>query len=171
MTDEVRLYRRRIVRLSPSSDSRRDAERAAVRELLAEAFGREVKLLHDTCGRPSVEGFPHFISISHSREEAVLAVSRGCPVGVDVETWRDALVATAAKWLTPTQLAHMHADIDYLRAWTAKEAVYKAIPEQPPGLMGIPLAHLGEESLYEVCWEGGTEGMVALALPVGRGIS
>lgn len=162
MTDEVILLRRRIDRLP--SVSRRQAERAAVSELLREAFGCEVTLLHDPCGRPSVEGFPHFISISHSRSEAVLAVSEDAPVGVDIETWRDALVTTAHKWLTPSQLAHLHTPLDYLKAWTAKEAIYKLMPVQPPGLIDIPLPHLGEESPYEVSWEGDEDCLLAVAI-------
>ena len=59
-----------------------------------------------------MEGFPHFISISHSRDEAVLAVSGSRPVGVDIETWREALVSTAGNWLTPAQLEHMHEPVD-----------------------------------------------------------
>lgn len=161
MTDEVRVFRHRIVRLS--SCSRRESERATVRELLGEAFGRDVNLLHDPCGRPSVEGFPHFISISHSRDEAVLAVSGSRPVGVDVETWREALVSTAGKWLTPAQLEHVHEPLDYLKAWTAKEAIYKLMPEQPPGLMEVALPYLGEPSPYEVHWLGDADSLLAMA--------
>ncbi|RXI23837.1 MAG: hypothetical protein C7K11_03960 [Candidatus Amulumruptor caecigallinarius] len=110
-----------------------------------------------------MEGFPHFISISHSRDEAVLAVSGSRPVGVDVETWREALVSTAGKWLTPAQLEHMHEPLDYLKAWTAKEAIYKLMPEQPPGLMEVALPYLGEPSPYEVHWLGDADSLLAMA--------
>ncbi len=95
----------------------------------------------------------------------MLAVSESRPVGVDIEEWRDALVTTAHKWLTPPQLACIHTPLDYLKAWTAKEAIYKLLPVQPPGLIDIPLPHLGEESPYEVSWEGDEECLLAIAIP------
>lgn len=161
MTDGIRLLRRRIVRLS--SCSRREAEEVAIRHLLREAFGREVKLMHQPCGRPFIEGFPHFISISHCRDEAVLAISSGCEVGVDIETWRDALMKTAHKWLTPRQLERMEAPLDYLKAWTAKEAIFKCMSHQPHGLMDIALPYIGEQSIYKVCWEGDVDRLLAIA--------
>ena len=162
MTDGVKLLRRRIVR--SSRHDRREAERAAVRELLREAFGADVNLLHNTCGRPSIEGFPHFISLSHSRDEAVVAVSREVPVGIDVESWREALLSTAHKWLTPDELAQMHTPLDYLKAWTAKEAIFKAMPAQPSGLIDIPLPYLGGSSGYTVSWEGTLDSLLAVAI-------
>lgn len=163
MTDEVKVLRRRIVR--SSRHDRRDSERAAVMELLREAFGADVKLLHDTCGRPSVEGFPHFISISHSRDEVAVAVSQSVAVGIDVESWREALLSTAHKWLTPQEMSHMHTPLDYLKAWTAKEAIFKAMPVQPSGLIDIPLPCLDGGRGYRVSWEGDLDGLLAVAIP------
>lgn len=115
----------------------------AVIELMRRAFGHEAELLHDADGRPSIAGFSGHISISHCRDEAILAVHTTRPVGVDVETPRQPLVTTAHKWLRHEELAMMHTADDYLRAWTTKEAIYKASAMQPAGLLEIPLLNPG----------------------------
>ena len=60
---------------------RRRAEREAVGELLRRnGLGT---LTHDDQGAPHLEGM--FISVSHSREKAVIAFSSDSPLGVDTE--------------------------------------------------------------------------------------
>ncbi len=65
----------------------RKAEREAVDELIAEAFGPDTELYHRPDGSPAVDIEGVEISISHCRTCAVLAVADR-PVGVDVETDR-----------------------------------------------------------------------------------
>ena len=56
--------------------SRRDREQAAVRELIAEAFGPDTLLGHTPEGAPFIVGQPDTkISISHSGTACILAVS------------------------------------------------------------------------------------------------
>ena len=111
----------------PHTSSRREAERAAVRLLIADAFGPNARLEHDAAGSPRIEGIPSppFISISHSIDRAWLAVSRDTPVGIDAETSRSQLVRVAPRFLTPEE-RDLQPGLDLLLAyWTAKEAVYK----------------------------------------------
>ena len=155
-------------------------ERVAARDLLVEAgvllLGgpREaVALRHDPGGRPWVlRGDDRLaVSVSHCDGVAVVAASRTLRVGVDVEPLRAIPVtAMARRWFRPEE-AEWLAGLDhpapaFLRLWTAKEAVGKAlgtglrgdglrremplptegvalyVPRPVPGAPGVALAHL-----------------------------
>lgn len=117
--------------------NRHERETMAVNGLIKEAFGDAVsddlKVGHDPNGAPHIEGRPDIhISISHSIDTCVLAVSDE-PIGIDIETARQQLRRVAAKFLTPEEHTR-YSDITdedsgmafLLKAWTAKEAVFKA---------------------------------------------
>lgn len=122
--NDVRIYRRAIA--ATTRGARREAEREAVAHLILEAFGPEARLTHDRHGRPYLEDEPSvYISISHSAEECLLAVSDR-PVGIDIETPRGQLQRIAGKFLTPSELSRGPHDLGtLLRYWTAKEAAFK----------------------------------------------
>lgn len=137
----LRIYRSVIA----PAPVRRDAERNVAGRLIAEAFGPEAVLTHDADGRPIIDGLGDTpapaISLSHSRSEAVLAVCDSMPVGIDIESWRPALRSTVTKWLSPEEMDYVKTDAELLRAWTAKEAMFKALPApQPVSLLGISLS-------------------------------
>lgn len=119
----VRLY---VCGIEPAA-SRREAERCAVGRLLAEALPGAV-LSHTADGAPCVAGNGVCVSVSHSRVRAALAVSLdGTPVGVDVETWRGQLEKVAPRVLSREEIAAYGSTREgLLRAWTLKEALYKA---------------------------------------------
>ena len=101
-------------------------------------------------GRPRLPGTGLAASITHSGDVVAVALTEGCPVGVDVEVidGRDyepllARVCTAAEW------PHVRTARDFFTIWTRKEAVLKATgeglrtpltsvtvtpPDQPPGV-------------------------------------
>lgn len=136
----------------------------AVSSLLERAFGPGASLVHDPSGHPRVEPADAVgegcISISHSRMEAVLAVREEGPVGIDVENFREALRSTVHKW--DSRLSHSSPARELLAAWTAKEAIFKAMPSpQPAGLMEIPFPH----PLYEVLFFETDGALTAVAIP------
>lgn len=130
----------------PDSDrgSRRRAETEAVASLAAAIFGHGAEIRHTPAGAPvlllpgSLSASPA-ISISHSTTAAVIAVSRSLTaVGVDIELPRANLQRVASRFLRPGETA-VHGDSlpALLRAWTAKEAAFKAA-----GIAGITLADI-----------------------------
>ena len=86
-------------------------------------------------GRPTVRDAPFDVSLAHSGPVAVVAVSPGPRVGVDVELARPRrlLERLAARTFDPAALAAWQALPEvarppaFLRGWTAKEAYLKAI--------------------------------------------
>jgi 4'-phosphopantetheinyl transferase len=129
----------RAERMAFTRDAKRFlACRHALRRLLGEALGdsaSRMRLVVDGFGKPVLaEGALHF-NLSHSGAEALIGLSWGDPVGVDIEVVRavpdaDAL---AGEHFTPRERAFWVAGPDaarnerFLECWTGKEACMKAL--------------------------------------------
>ncbi|MDE6309528.1 MAG: 4'-phosphopantetheinyl transferase superfamily protein [Muribaculaceae bacterium] len=121
-------------------ESRRDAERRTVASLLSAHYGHPVTVEHDDIGAPRIARCRDYISISHCRDMAVVAIANE-PIGVDVETWREQLPRIADKFLTQAEQQAIGTDHELLlRAWTTKEAVYKLYHRPGTPLRDIPLS-------------------------------
>lgn len=109
--------------------TRRQAETQAVATALAELGFTGYD--HKPDGAPWLPENPHVnISITHSRTHAAVAVApAGHPAfGIDIEQPRTRLLDVAARFLSLAENADIGTDIHkLLRAWTAKEAVFKAL--------------------------------------------
>lgn len=127
-----------------SRGSRREAEKAATARLVTSLFDTGATVAHSPDGAPQLilpdnaTAAPE-ISISHSLRTVVLAVGRaGRPIGVDIELPRQQLARVAARFLAPEETAiHAASEENLLRAWTAKEAAFKAA-----GIAGLTLADI-----------------------------
>lgn len=121
---DIHIY---IKRLEANMQPRRERERKGVEALLTEIFGQCVQLCHTPEGAPYIDGFGGAISISHSRDYACVALSESRVVGVDIEQPREQLRRVAPRVLSDKELnAYAVSDKLLLRAWTLKEALYKA---------------------------------------------
>ncbi len=128
-----------MTRIAPTDRAgRRHAEVEAVRCLLVRAFGPEVRLSHGADGAPFIDGMESHISITHGAGLALLAVDPMQPIGIDVECWRPSLLNVASRVLDAEEQAACGEDpIKLLRAWTAKEAIFKAA-----GVEGLTLPEI-----------------------------
>ena len=129
----------RAARYHQARDRRRAVLGAALlRGAVGEALGIEphrvvVERCCDECGadhgRPTLPGTGLHASVSHSGDVVLVALSRGAPVGVDVEqlgqrfTAADAHLVTAPHEPVPTD------ERGFMTSWTRKEAVAKATGE------------------------------------------
>lgn len=122
---------------------RRIRETIAVEDLVRRVFGAGAVKRNLPSGKPVVElpeGGSPTVSISHSAKEAVLVVScDGTPVGVDIEEFRPALRRVVPKFLNPDEVAAYTDDDALLKAWTLKEATYKAACTPGLSLLDIRL--------------------------------
>lgn len=114
------------IAVCPIEDSgrmlRRQTERLAVERLVTHLCGPEASLSHNPDGAPVIKGF--HVSVSHSRRLAAVAVSTHSPIGIDIEENREEMLRRVApKYISESECAYV---TDLLRAWTSKEAVYKA---------------------------------------------
>lgn len=108
--------------------TRTERERAAVSALIALFFGADTRIGHHDSGAPYLVGQENIsLTVSHSRDYAAVAFSAERIVGVDIEQWREQLVRVAPRVLSESEMAFYTASPALLlRAWTMKEALYKA---------------------------------------------
>lgn len=112
--------------------TRRSAEEAAVARLVAEAFGAGARRCHRSDGSPYIlqgdgSEADAGVSISHSRGMAALAIiPAGTEAGIDIEDERPQLVRVIPRICSPAECDAYAGGDGLLRAWTMKEALYKA---------------------------------------------
>lgn len=102
---------------------RRQREKQAVERLLRRMLGHDAELTHSSSGAPLLPGY--HISISHSRDLAVVALDAVRPVGIDAEEMRPQLLRIKERFLSPQESQVFNTPQQLLTAWTIKEAVYK----------------------------------------------
>lgn len=131
---------RRHARYRKRQDALRYANtRLVLRALLAERLHcatEDIRLHYGQHGKPLLslenrnsENVWHF-NVSHSREISLLALSRRCPVGIDIEALDAGLPLAEISQQAFATPERRHADIEGISAfyaiWTAKEAAFKA---------------------------------------------
>ena len=111
---------------------------AAMRRILASYLNvmpSQVELVSESKGKPRLAGnSPICFNLSHSGDQALLAVSAGFPVGIDVEAVRlDLPVEGLARFFTDSEREKLMTAAEgdprarlFFRWWTRKEAVLKA---------------------------------------------
>lgn len=154
-------------------------------DLASSLNGAAAVLRHEVSGRPVVDGLA--VSISHARGLVAVAAGRSGPVGVDVESRREFEIdGMSRRWFDPaevTWLQRQHDPLDaFLRLWTAKEAVGKALGRglRGSGLRrvmpldtGLPTDSLPagqvacEPELIVLQLQVKAEAVLAIAVPVG----
>lgn len=113
--------------INAGMDRRHEAERKAVCRMIKAVFGQDAVLKHRPDGSPYLENHRVCISVSHSRRYACIAVSPDRHIGIDIEEQRSQLRRVAPRVMSDKEMAvYGHKDNMLLRAWTLKEALYKA---------------------------------------------
>lgn len=120
------------------------ASRGILRALLARYLPLDaatIRFSYGRFGRPELAGPagdpPLYFNVSHSGALAVYAVTRACPVGVDIERLREIpdLDAIASRFFPPAEASRLTAlppdrRLDeFFACWTGKEAFLKATGE------------------------------------------
>lgn len=107
--------------------AKRRIELLVERLLLISLCNKDMELQHTGSGAPFVAGFGQSVSISHSGGYVALAAG-SADIGVDIETKASKTLKVRARFLnSQEQSAVALNDVAaHVRAWTAKEAIYKA---------------------------------------------
>lgn len=155
--------------------------RALVRSLLSRELGvaaLSMEFIANPWGKPALPGCGIEFSISHSGNAVWVALCRGIAVGVDVES-QDAVadphgmadVFHPAERAALLELPSADAQSAFLRCWTRKEAVIKALGEglsRPLASFCVRTDECAGDWLREVP-EGGITGWTTADLPVAAG--
>lgn len=105
----------------------RKCEKLAIYSLLFEMTGdTSLVINYDDNGKPQVEGLD--VSISHTRQYAVLAISRTMNVAVDIECVSDRVSKITNRFMREDEDSSTIEK--QLITWSVKETVYKLFPEQ-----------------------------------------
>lgn len=99
---------------------------------------RDVTLVEDEFGRPALHADHHSaldFNWSHSGDQALVAIAVGVAPGIDIERMRERprALQLAERYFRPDEISMLTALSDaerslaFLRIWTAKEAVLKAL--------------------------------------------
>lgn len=123
--------------LDLSIDNRRQREKKATSNLIFRALGYKDIIAYRHDGSPYLPGTDVNISISHSKNFAAIALSDSdCPFGIDIEEPRHAqLLKVARRFLTTEEFDYYSRfEGGLLKAWTLKEAAYKALRHGPADL-------------------------------------
>lgn len=94
---------------------------------------KEPVFKQDDRNRPFFNDSEWHISLSHAYPFAAAAIRKHLPVGIDVEKKGRNIKPISARFLSSEEYGRWHAnEIDLTRAWSSKEAIYKALAK--PGL-------------------------------------
>ncbi|MEM1081980.1 MAG: 4'-phosphopantetheinyl transferase superfamily protein [Pseudomonadota bacterium] len=110
--------------------------------------GRDVQLAHNRSGKPHVSSAQHntdlAFNLSHADDWLCIAVTSGAAIGIDIESrnrdlrWRQ----LAARYFSPEEADWLNAmsptagAVQFLRHWTAREAMIKAMGHTIAGSIG-----------------------------------
>ncbi len=112
---------------------RRKQEWLAVRALLQGSIHHTSKILYHSSGTPYLENSTHFISITHNKEFAVIAINPFSAIGVDIELKNRNFEKVAFRYICAEELLpfYLYTQEEQLCIiWCAKEAAFKTISEE-----------------------------------------
>ncbi len=112
--------------------------RGGLREILAahlHTLPGPIEFTHNRYGKPAVPGYGLSFNVSHSHEFALIAVTEGREVGVDIERLDPRFVTEQIpeRFFSPGEVAELRALPQHLQTrgffncWTRKEAYIKAL--------------------------------------------
>lgn len=118
--------------LSIKSLARR-REKLAVREIIKELFGKGATLMYRENGAPYIKEREDFISISHTKDFAVVLTHPHKRVGVDIESLSRDYSVVEKRVLSQMEREYLQSSTRLTQLaiiWSAKESLYKLISQE-----------------------------------------
>jgi 4'-phosphopantetheinyl transferase len=117
------------------SNPSRKCEYLAIRALAVSMGLNPGKIDYLPSGKPFLKEDSRTISLSHTKKYAALLVADHPLVGIDIEQRTERVVRVRHKFMHPTEeealvAAGLDTNTGLLMHWCAKEAVFKAVPEE-----------------------------------------
>ena len=138
-----------IEELSAIKNTRRRKEYIAIRNLRTHLFGK-IPIIYNQHGAPTID-LEKNISISHSKEYAVIAYSNKHLVGVDIEEENRDVSLIEKKFISKEEhLKFSHEKENSIKIWCIKEALYKLHQKKRLNF----IKDLSCEKINENIWKG-----------------
>lgn len=103
-------------------------EKLAVRVLLKELFGEEKQIYYYPTGRPYLSDESSFITISHTRGYAAVAVNKQYPIGIDIEYISEKIKRVQSRVVSEKEYIDKEKELEHLLLhWSAKETIFKVL--------------------------------------------
>ena len=109
---------------------RRILERLAIRTLMFTCWKEEHEVTYLPTGAPRLADNRYNISISHTNGYAALCWHPTQPVGIDIELIRHKALRLAPRFMHSSEHAEGDKLISAVLHWSAKETIYKLLPQQ-----------------------------------------
>ncbi len=116
-----------LVQIDEFRNEQRKLEWLATRLMVSTFFSQKTIIDYDDFGKPFLTN-GYNISISHTHNLVVVALSPTSIIGIDTEVISDKIGRVALKFLHKTELENIDIEKDILKLylhWCAKEALYK----------------------------------------------
>lgn len=108
------------------TSARRQKEILIANQVIRHLFGNNAVLLHSEYGVPILDGININITISHCKNKFIIAINPTNIIGIDIELQREQLNRIKNRFLSAQELIAYNTPVLLLKAWTIKEAIYKA---------------------------------------------
>lgn len=110
---------------------RRSIEWLSTRAMVFDLLGENKNIQNYPDGKPYLTDHSYHISISHTKEYAVLHIHVSRPVGVDIETRSERVKKIAKKFISEKEyIDPSNKVVHQLLHWSAKESLYKLLNQQ-----------------------------------------
>lgn len=107
-------------------------EHLSVLYLISKLTGIHQSYFIDEYEKPTCQQTGHRLSISHTDNYAVVMIAEKGFLGIDIEEKNRSMQKAAPKFINETEQRWIRSNIDLIRVWTAKEVLYKMIPNASP---------------------------------------
>jgi len=119
---------------TPFSSAAKRIEFLAVRALAKTLAIDPFAIRYESSGKPFIMGQSYHISISHTKGYAALLISDLPLTGIDIESKSDRVLRIRSKFMHPEEERQLsgqkeNESIALLIHWSAKESIFKAIPD------------------------------------------
>lgn len=120
----------------------RQLEFLAVRVLILQLTGKELRVLHYETGKPYIEDYSGRISISHTKGFVAVAIHPDREVGIDIEYRSDRVKKIVSKFISDKEMSLIDEKLypitdestnDFVRVnmyllfWSSKETIFKVL--------------------------------------------
>lgn len=106
--------------------NKREIETQGKLFLIKQLIDENCCIEYDDKGKPFLKDDSRHISLSHSHDKLAIIVNEHESTGIDIELLRDKILNIKHKFMSETELADAHDDVDKLVLyWAAKETLYK----------------------------------------------
>lgn len=131
--------------INKSADSKKESKLLLI-NLGNSVLKRDIKIEYEKSGKPYILGSSYGISISHSKDMALVAINEDL-VGADIEVVRPYNEKLIKRYFSPEEISFIDSPEKFFTLWTVKEAYLKLTGT---GLKGIKKLNVVTDGIIKI---------------------